>query len=246
MRSMLILLCVVGLFVCAAAVFAGPGKQQAQSGEYTFKINYLLYQPADYEADKDKKWPVLIFLHGSGERGDDLERVKIHGPPMQVSKGKELPFIVVSPQCPQRQYWDAQLLSKMLDEVIAKNRVDESRIYLTGLSMGGFGTWDWASREPKRFAAIVPICGGGNTLFARRIKDIPTWVFHGAKDTSVPLSESEQMVEAMKKAGGNPKFTVYPDLEHDSWTRTYDNPELYQWLLEQKRPAEDAKSKDSK
>jgi predicted peptidase len=119
--------------------------------------------------------------------------------------------------------------------VIDGHRVDQDRIYLTGLSMGGFGTWDWAVAEPGRFAAIAPICGGGKPFFAKRIKHISTWIFHGAKDSGVPLSLSEEMVAAMEKHGAKPKLTVYPELEHDSWTVTYENPELYKWFLEQKR-----------
>ena len=118
--------------------------------------------------------------------------------------------------------------------------MDEDRIYLTGLSMGGFGTWDWAAAEPRRFAALVPICGFGDPRFAGRLKNVPVWVFHGAKDTAVPLAGSEEIVKALEKMGAKPKFTVYPEAGHDSWTETYNNPELYKWLLEQKRPAKDA------
>lgn len=221
---------------------AEPGKQEAASAELNFTVNYLLSLPTDYGKDKEQKWPLIVFLHGSGERGSDLEKVKIHGPPKLISKGQAFPFIVVSPQCPHDQSWSPLLLSAMLDDVIAKYSVDRERIYLTGLSMGGFGTWDWAVSEPRRFAAIAPICGGGKPFFAKRIKHIPTWIFHGAKDQGVPLSTSEEMVAALKKEGGEPRLTVYPDLEHDSWTVTYENPELYKWFLEHKRiPAPEKK-----
>ena len=198
-------------------------------------VNYLLYLPADYE--KTKAWPLLIFLHGAGERGDDLELVKVHGPPKLIEQGKSFPFIVVSPQCSKDSSWTSQSreLTALVDEIVAKYKVDQYRIYLTGLSMGGFGTWSLAAYTPDRFAAIVPICGGGEVLSTRRLTHLPVWVFHGGKDPVVPLKRSEDMVEALRKNNSQVKFTVYPDAGHDSWTATYDNPELYTWLLAQSR-----------
>ena len=198
-------------------------------------MDYLIYLPKNY--DERESWPLLLFLHGAGERGDDLERVKIHGPPKLIAQGQEFPFIVVSPQCPSERRWEAVELATLLDEICEKHKVDQDRIYVTGLSMGGFGTWALAAYQSDRFAAIVPICGGGERYWARAIAPIPTWVFHGAKDEAVPLERSEQMVEALKRAGAEPKFTVYPDADHDSWTETYNNPELYDWLLKQNRAA---------
>jgi len=119
--------------------------------------------------------------------------------------------------------------------VIRKYHVDRRRVYLTGLSMGGFGTWSLAAANPKRFAAIAPICGGGNTADAKKLATLPMWVFHGAKDPTVPVQRSREMVEAIKVAGGNIKYTEYPEAGHDSWTETYDNPALYEWFLAQKR-----------
>ena len=198
-------------------------------------MGYLLYLPKDY--DPKAAWPLVLFLHGSGERGDDLEQVKKHGPPKLIAAGREFPFIVVSPQCPKDKSWEPFELTVLLDDLCEKYKVDPDRIYVTGLSMGGFGTWSLAAYTPKRFAAIVPICGGGDTAIARRLAHLPVWVFHGAKDTAVSLERSEKMVEALKQKGGNVKFTVYPEAAHDSWTETYENPELYTWLLEQKRAA---------
>ena len=184
----------------------------------------------------------MLFLHGAGERGDDVEKVKVHGPPKLIAQGKDMPFIVVSPQCPRRSYWSSPdqvaTLIALLDEIVENYRVDESRIYLTGLSMGGFGTWSLASTCPERFAAIAPICGGGEPRMARRLRHMPTWVFHGAKDGTVPIARSEEMVEALKKAGGNVEFTVYPEAQHDSWTVTYDNPKLYEWFLSHQKGQE--------
>ncbi len=205
------------------------------------EIDYLLHLPEGY-GETSKKWPLMLFLHGAGERGSDLDKVKVHGPPKLVSRGKSLPFIVASPQCPSARSWSdpaqVQVLIALLDDLVEKYQVDESRVYLTGLSMGGYGTWALASSRPERFAAIVPICGGGQPRMARQLRDVPIWVFHGAKDNVVPLAQSEQMVEAVKAAGGDVQFTVYPEAQHDSWTATYDNPKLYEWLLSHRKGPE--------
>ena len=212
-----------------------PGTQKSAqlNTQIQVQMDYLLYLPKDYDAKES--WPLLLFLHGAGERGDDLELVKKHGPPKLISEGKAFPFLVVSPQCPKDRWWEPMELVALLDEIARKYNVDQDRIYLTGLSMGGFGTWRLAAFAPDRFAAIAPICGGGETYWAKQIAPLPVWAFHGAKDAGVPLERSEEMVVALKKQGGNPKLTVYPNAEHDSWTETYNNPEFYEWLLEQKR-----------
>jgi predicted peptidase len=174
------------------------------------------------------------FLHGAGESGSDVARVKTHGPPKIVETKPDFPFILVSPQSPGRG-WNPDTLNALLDEIMGKYPVDKDRIYLTGLSMGGYGTWALAAVHPEKFAAIVPICGGGNPADASKLAKLPIWVFHGAKDPTVPLRRSEEMVEAIKAAGGDIKFTVYPEAGHVSWTETYNNPELYKWLLDHKR-----------
>ena len=198
------------------------------------QMKYLLALPKDY--DQKESWPLLLFLHGAGERGDNLDLVKMHGPPKLIEAGKDFPFIVVSPQCPTgNRGWQAHELSALMDEITEKYKVDKDRICVTGLSMGGYGTWSLAAFSPDRFAALVPICGGGDPNTVRRFAHVAVWVFHGAKDTAVPLERSEQMVEALKKAEANVKFTVYPEAGHDSWTEAYNNPELYEWLLQQKR-----------
>ncbi|MGH7136708.1 MAG: prolyl oligopeptidase family serine peptidase [Pirellulales bacterium] len=199
------------------------------------KLNYLVFLPDDYEKS-DKKWPLILFLHGAGESGDDLSKVKKHGPPKIVETKTDFPFIVVSPQSAGRG-WNADALKALLDKVVGDYRVDRDRVYLTGLSMGGFGTWTLAAAYPEYFAAIAPVCGGGNPADAKKVKDLPIWVFHGAKDDAVPLRRSEDMVNALNDVGADVKFTVYPDAGHDSWTETYDNPELYKWFLSHKRGA---------
>jgi predicted peptidase len=207
----------------------------SQTVQVKAELDYLLYIPEKLPAS-EKKWPLMLFLHGAGERGSDLELVKRNGPPMLVAQGKEFPFIIASPQCPKNISWSNPekiiALNALIDELVAHYPVDESRIYLTGLSMGGFGTWSLAATYPERFAAIAPICGGGNRMEARRLVDMPTWVFHGAQDKVIPIDQSEKMVEALKKKGSsNVKFTVYPETGHNSWVEAYNNPELYEWFL---------------
>ena len=197
---------------------------------------FLLYLPDGYAEDPGQCWPLILFLHGIGERGRDLDKLKVTGLPQKLAAGVPLPFIIVCPQCPNDESWSPDTLNALLDEVIGQCRVDEDRVYLTGLSMGGSGTWALAGEHPERFAAIAPICGRGNIARARRFKHLPTWAFHGARDEVVPIRESEIMVKAIQKIGGEVKFTVYPEAGHDSWTETYDNPELYQWLLAYRRP----------
>jgi len=202
----------------------------------TVSCQYLLFLPEGY-GEKQQSWPMILFLHGAGERGDDLRKVKKHGPPKIVKNKKDFPFIVVSPQCPKDDWWPekVEVLIHLLDDIVARYDVDTERIYLTGLSMGGYGTWALATSYPDRFAAIAPICGGGKRLMAHRLEDVPVWAFHGAKDKVVPVKESEEMVNAIKARGGNARLTVYPDAGHDSWTETYNNKELYDWFLKHRK-----------
>ena len=216
----------------------------------TLSADYLLFLPKSYEPKGEKKWPLMIFLHGAGERGSELKKVAVHGPPKIVKSQPDFPFIVVSPQCPENQTWSNDVVLALVDEMIATHQVDTNRVYLTGLSMGGFGTWSIALQYPERFAAVAPICGGGNTIDAlltpkrkaAALKTLGVWAFHGAKDSVVKLSESERMVEALKRVGvTDVKLTVYPEAQHDSWTESYANPKLYEWFLSHERNAEPAK-----
>jgi predicted peptidase len=205
---------------------------QRMTQQVTLEMKYLLYLPETYD-EQEKQWPLMVFLHGAGERGDDLNKVKVHGPAKLVDQGRDFPFIIASPQCPANQWWPNKIehVMALIDEITDTYQVDEDRIYLTGLSMGGYGTWTIASTYPDRFAAIAPICGGGQPYLAGNLKTVPVWAFHGAKDPVVPLKLSQQMVDAVKWAGGNATLTVYPEADHDSWTETYNNEELYKWLL---------------
>lgn len=213
------------------------GKQQAGSIERTVRLRYLLFLPKDYEKQPRKKWPLILFLHGAGERGDDLALVKIHGIAKIVEEQPDFPFIAVSPQCPENTLWweHTPTLKALLDQVMAEYAVDDRRIYVTGLSMGGYGTWSLAMAHPDLFAAIAPICGGGFSEFVEILRDVPVWAFHGDEDPAVPLAAGQRMVEALQAVGGDVRFTVYPGVGHDSWTETYENPELYEWFLQHSR-----------
>ncbi|WDQ17820.1 alpha/beta fold hydrolase [Rhodopirellula sp. P2] len=203
------------------------------------RLPFLLYTPKDYEAGQHV--PLLLFLHGLGESGDgNFQQIAVHGPPKRVGKeGKEMPFVIVSPQSPKPgkdrkevvESWRTDELMALLDHVEGQLSIDTRRVYVSGLSMGGFGTWRLAATHPERFAAAIPICGGGKTEWADKLAKIPLWVFHGGQDTVVELHESEEMVTAIQRAGGDVKLTIYPDAGHDSWTATYANPEVYAWLL---------------
>lgn len=250
--------------VCALAVTGTAFAQKTPSEDMqtaqtlkrkiteTVRLNYLLYLPQSYNPKARTRWPLILFLHGAGERGTNLAQVKVHGPPKRLGKDRDFPFIVVSPQCPDETTWDPRALLALLDDVIRRHRVDTNRVYLTGLSMGGYGTWKLGTTHPERFAAMAPICGGGEpidiVLGSRRqtqaLKALGVWAFHGAKDPVVKVEETERMLNTLKKAGcEDVKLTIYPDAGHDSWTATYDNPELYDWFLRHERKAAGARNR---
>jgi predicted peptidase len=218
----------------------GPSIMQQEIYD-TSSLNYLLFMPRDSKAQVAGKFPLIVSLHGIGERGSDLWLLKRDGLPEILDGYDSFPFIVVSPQCPSSTEWYYNdgvdtLLNKLLDSVIARYPVDTSRMYLTGYSMGGIGTLYLAIRYPRRFAALVPIAFRIEPYWdVCALKDIPVWAFHGAKDDVIPLSRAQEVVTALTGCGGNPLFTVYPDAGHDSWTRTYNNPAIFSWMLGQKR-----------
>lgn len=201
------------------------------------RLNFLQYLPPEYGQEAGRRWPLILFLHGGGERGDDLEMVKQHGIP-RITETRDLPFVVLSPQCPLNRWWGDYLfaLDDLLSSAIDRLAVDPRRVYLTGLSMGGYGTWELAVEYPQRFAAIAPICGGGHwshMIYQRiqAIRHVPVWAFHGAKDRVVPPRDAKWLVKELQKAGGDARLTIYPEVGHDSWTQTYENPALYEWFL---------------
>ena len=194
-----------------------------QSRPHSRELHYLLFLPAAY-AVHPQRWPLMLFLHGAGERGDDLQLVKRHGVAKIVEEQPAFPLLVVSPQCPPTEAWAPEPLLALLDDIEQHYDVDPERLYVTGLSMGGFGTWAVAIAAPDRFAAIAPICGGGDPSRVGVLRHLPVWAFHGARDPIVPLQRTVEMVEALRQCGGNVRFTVYPEAGHDAWTATYANP----------------------
>lgn len=213
--------------------------ERATTVQVAYEHKFLLYLPDGYDQNTKDSWPLMLFLHGAGERGDgDLDLVTVHGPPKLIKQGKKFPCIVVSPQCPQGRWWDAAELSSLLNDIEENYRVDKKRIYVTGLSMGGYGVWSLALREPNRFAAIAPICGGGNIYSIPYLDKLtaPIWAFHGAQDAVIPISELYEMQQAQERRGVEMKVTVYPEVNHDSWNNAYeDNDELFHWLFGQQR-----------
>ena len=251
-NGLLALMALAGLTACSstqpAASLKPAPKQMAKN--FTFKktisvrVDYLLFLPKGYETASEKRWPLILFLHGAGERGTDVWKVATHGPPKKVTEDPDFPFILVSPQCPEGQTWSNEELLGLLDEITGNYAVDLSRVYLTGLSMGGYGTWNLGVAYPEKFAALAPICGGGDLIKAilssreksQALKTLGVWAFHGGKDPVVPVEESRRMVEVLKKIGvPDVKLTIYPEAGHDSWTETYKNPEFYRWLLAHER-----------
>lgn len=207
---------------------------------FTYKnsngISYAEYIP---QKVKNTKLPVLIYLHGAGERGSNLDRVKVHGPLKEIAAGRlDADFIVIAPQCEENKtWWDySERLYAWISEYIKQPHVDRQKVYLTGNSMGGYGTWAFAMAHPELFAAIVPICGGGMAWNAGVLQDVPVWAFHCVGDAAVKCIETVHMVESVKNSSRTDvKITVYPRNEHDAWTETYQDAEVYSWLLSKKK-----------
>jgi predicted peptidase len=233
-----------------------PAKDPPMLEKYTFedgerKLPYRLLRPP--KVVDGKKYPLVVFLHGAGERGSDNEKQLVHGVPQFVANLEKHPCFLIAPQCPEGKRWvevdwsaDSHTQPKEPDEVgrltlvlvektIKDLPIDPKRVYITGLSMGGYGTWDLLARRPDLFAAAAPVCGGADEATATKIKDIPIWAFHGAKDTAVKPARSRNMIAALKKAGGKPKYTEYPEVGHNSWDNAYRDPELFKWLFAQKK-----------
>ncbi|MCP4975742.1 MAG: prolyl oligopeptidase family serine peptidase [Maribacter sp.] len=200
-------------------------------------LGYYLYFPEDYEDRKNEKFPLLLFLHGGGESGDSLSALKSNGPPKLIAEGKQFPFLILAPQNPhKKKWWNTRAVAQLLDTIVENNRVDKNRIYLTGLSRGGGAAWEMAIQYPDKFAALAVICGMTPVPYAGWInKKMPIWVFHGEEDNSIPISESERMVNRLKGLGYDVKFTRYPGVGHNSWLQAYSTEELYEWFMKQER-----------
>lgn len=199
------------------------------------EIGYILHLPSSV---KEKK-PLLIFLHGDGEKGTDIEKVKIHGP-FTYLKTHALDAYVLAPQCRENQLWNSEIIYQLIQKIIKENNIDTDRIYLTGLSSGGWATWDLAFAHPDVFAAIVPIASFTDLLRedeACKLKNIPIRMFHGVLDDVVPMSYPVSIYKAVKACGGSITLTLFDDANHNSWTRVYESPEIYEWLFKQtKKP----------
>ncbi len=220
------------------------------------QLPYRLLLPDELEGPA----PVLIFLHGAGERGDDNSRQLVHGTDFLRSAANEFGCIVVAPQCPEDSSWAAfervdgelilhdqmteplELVIALVDSLAEEFEVDPNRLYIMGLSMGGYGSWDAIARYPGKFAAAAPICGGGHPSMAQQMVDTPVWAFHGDDDSVVPVERSREMIQAIKDAGGEPKYTEYPGVNHGSWVPTFAEPELLPWITSQSLSGEAAQS----
>lgn len=209
-------------------------KHTWESDRY-FNFNYVQYLPKDYDASK--KYPLVFFLHGAGERGNDLDAASRHGYMKHVrEKGAEYPFIFIAPQCPLDKYWGCytESLLAFIDHICSILPIDEDRIYLTGLSMGGTGTWMLSMAAPERFAAIAPICGSGIYWHGRVLAKTPIFVYHGDCDDAVPIQNSIEMIKSVNKHGGNAQIKILYGVGHDAWNAAYDGDELYTWMLSHK------------
>jgi predicted peptidase len=216
-----------------------PGKQVAAEFQAATapesRLGYLIYLPRDYGQTKEP-FPLLLFLHGAGERGSDIEKVKKHGPPKLISEGQHFPFVVVSPQCPEKQLWDPVVLLGLLDEIAKKYSIDPQREYVTGLSMGGSGTWGLIAAAPDRFAAAMPICGrAGDTAVVEQAAKLPVWIVVGDRDRQELVENCLQMEKLLQERKADIKLTIMHGVGHDSWTQTYATPENYEWLLRHRR-----------
>lgn len=217
---------------------------------------YRFLKPMINECDDTlTKYPLVIFLHGAGERGNDNELQITQGVNVfsQPEMMKKFPCYLIAPQCPEGKRWvevdwdlpshklpaqisiSLKLTMQLVDKIISNKQIDKNRIYITGLSMGGFGTWDLISRYPDFFAAAVPVCGGGDEHYSKEIKDVPIWAFHGAKDKLVTVNRSRNMIKSIKNSGGTPKYTEYQNLGHLCWGKAYSEPELLKWIFSQSK-----------
>lgn len=249
MRSILFFLVMI-VSTKVVAFDLSPLEWKAADG---MEIPYRLWVPDQIEAGK--VYPLVLFLHGAGERGTDNAKQLKHGVTAILANAEKLnePCFLIAPQCPEELWWAdldekklrlaaatvpnprLQAVLALVDDFSKSHPVDPARFYVTGISMGGFGTWDILGRVPEKIAAALPICGGGDPSIVARFKDVPIWTFHGDQDPTVPVAATLDMVAALEKAGGKPKMTIYPGVRHDSWTITYENPESIRWLFSHRK-----------
>lgn len=227
----------------SAAVGAQTEHRDRLALQATIEMGYLLYLPDDFDADPAKRWPLVVFLHGRGESGSDLKKVAVHGPPKFAAAGDSLPFVLLSPQCPEGQSWNITHLEALLDSVLKRyeDRIDRDRVYVTGLSMGGGGAWEWLSRPRHPFAAAFIVCGAPSALPIRIADPVPVWAVHGDKDDVVPAFISHMATDVFHQAGAEVRLSIYPGVNHGAWDRGYAEPDLWRWLLSHKKQPPPAK-----
>jgi predicted peptidase len=224
-----ILLCLITFFTLNQLQAAKPGKPKQKSAPH---YHYLIYTPDGYDSIQTKNWPLIIYLHGKSAGGSNLNKLKRYGIPFFIDRGMKFNAIVASPQCPSGKNWTTdKWFDPFYKELCSKYHIDSTRIYLTGMSMGGFGTWDLGIKFPNRFATLMPLCGGGKPQEVCAIKDVPVWVFHGDRDAKVPIRRSDEMVKALRQCGGNPRYTVLKGKGHDIH-RQFADPALYEWMMQ--------------
>lgn len=233
-KQVTIILCLLSIQSCSAQSQLIADEKETVSVE---NLQYYLYFPQEYEEAENDKFPLLLFLHGGGEAGGTLEDLKTNGPPKLLAEGKEFPFLILAPQNPyKRKWWNTRAVMQLLDTIIETNRVDIDRIYLTGLSRGGGAAWELAVQYPDKFAALAVVCGMTPVPYAAWInKNMPIWVFHGTEDKSIPISESQNMVNKLEEMGYDVTFTKYDGVGHNAWVQAYNTEELYEWFINQKR-----------
>ncbi len=207
--------------------------QPASTGKIKADYKYQLYLPKGYSTTKTA-YPLVIYLHGGSQRGNDLTKLNVYGPPSLVSKGQDFPFIIASPQCPDDKFWSTDnWFEPLYADLTTKYRIDPKRVYLTGISMGGYGAWQTAVAYPDKFAAVVPLCGGcDDSTQVCNIKNIPIWTFHGTADDLIPIDETERLVRRLEQCRGNVKFTRLKNTGHDI-QYLYEDKSIYRWMLQQ-------------
>ena len=226
----------LALALGVATIAPAAGRMESNALDATLSrhvhLPYRVWLPQGYEASK--AWPAIVFLHGSGERGTDLSFVERNGPPRYVLE-HGLPFVVIAPQLPEGATWSADAISALLDRALADYRIDTTRVYLTGLSMGAYGAYELAIAEPSRFAALLTVSGAGNPVEVCRLRELPVWIVHGAKDDVIPISWGREMARRLENCKGDVRLTIDPDSGHDAWTKVYEDPATYEWFLAHRR-----------
>ncbi|MEC7264451.1 MAG: PHB depolymerase family esterase [Bacteroidota bacterium] len=233
-KGLFVISCIFLLQACAAQSHLIQDELETVTKE---DLKYYLYYPQDYFSSENESFGLLLFLHGGGESGREVEEIKETGPPKLLVEGKQFPFLILAPQNPhEKKWWNTQAVMQLLDSVVDNNRVDKKRIYLTGLSRGGSAAWELATQYPDTFAALAVVCGMAPLPYAHWIdRDLSIWVFHGDQDEVIDVEESDKMVDKLKEMGYDVRYTRYKGVGHNAWDRAYTTDSLYTWMAKQKR-----------